>query len=53
MVLKVFRYGEKVLREKAAPVAAVTDALRALSNREGVGKRERRDKGGNKAGLTG
>ena len=32
MVLKVFRYGEKVLREKAAPVAAVTDALRALAD---------------------
>ncbi len=32
MVLKVFRYGEKVLREKAAPVAAVTDVLRALAD---------------------
>ena len=28
MVLKVCKYGEKVLREKATPVKAVTDALR-------------------------
>ena len=28
MVLKVCKYGEKVLREKASPVAVVTDDLR-------------------------
>ena len=32
MVLKVFKYGEKVLREKASPVAAVTDALRKTAD---------------------
>lgn len=31
MVLKIFRYGEKVLREKAQPVSAVTDNHRALA----------------------
>ena len=28
MVLRVFKYGEKVLREKAVPVPVVTDAMR-------------------------
>ncbi|MCQ2368679.1 MAG: peptide deformylase [Kiritimatiellae bacterium] len=32
MILKVYKYGEKVLREKAAPVAMVTDELRALAD---------------------
>lgn len=32
MVLKVCKYGEKVLREKATPVAVVTDEQRALAN---------------------
>ncbi|MGN0854508.1 MAG: peptide deformylase [Kiritimatiellia bacterium] len=32
MVLKVCKYGEKVLREKAVPVAVVTDALRRLAD---------------------
>ena len=32
MVLKVFKYGEKVLREKARPVAFVDDRLRALAD---------------------
>ncbi len=32
MVLKVYKYGEKILREKAEPVAVVTDALRALAD---------------------
>ena len=32
MVLKIFKYGEKVLREKAVPVAFVTDELRALAS---------------------
>ena len=32
MSLKIFKYGEKVLREKAGPVAVVTDALRALAD---------------------
>ena len=32
MVLKVFKYGERVLREKAVPVAEVTDALRELAD---------------------
>jgi len=32
MVLKVFKYGEKVLREKAVPVAAVTDDLRRVAD---------------------
>ena len=32
MKLKVYRYGEKVLREKSAPVACVTDALRRLAD---------------------
>jgi peptide deformylase len=31
MVLKVVKYGEKVLREKAQPVAVVTDAQRRLA----------------------
>lgn len=31
MVMKVFRYGEKVLREKAQPVAVVTDEQRRLA----------------------
>ena len=32
MVLKVFKYGEKVLREKATPVPVVTDELRKASD---------------------
>lgn len=32
MVLKVFKYGESVLREKAAPVPVVTDELRQLAD---------------------
>ena len=32
MTLKVFKYGEKVLREKAMPVAVVDDRLRKLSD---------------------
>lgn len=32
MVLRVCKYGEKVLREKAAPVSAVTAELRALAD---------------------
>ena len=32
MVLKVYIYGEKVLREKAKPVGQVTDELRALAD---------------------
>ena len=32
MILKVCKYGEKVLREKASPVRAVTDALRKVSD---------------------
>ena len=32
MVLRVYKYGEKVLREKARPVAAVTDVLRKLAD---------------------
>lgn len=32
MALKVYKYGEKVLREKATPVAVVTDAMRALAD---------------------
>ena len=32
MALKVFKYGEKVLREKATPVAFVSDALRRLAD---------------------
>ena len=32
MVLKIYKYGEKVLREKATPVAVVTDELRKLAN---------------------
>ena len=32
MVLKVYKYGEKVLREKAQPVAFVDDRLRALAD---------------------
>ena len=31
MNLKIYKYGEAVLREKAEPVAVVTDALRALA----------------------
>jgi peptide deformylase len=31
MVLKVYKYGEKVLREKAEPVPVVTDTLRRLA----------------------
>ena len=32
MILKVFKYGEAVLREKSAPVAVVTDELRTLAD---------------------
>ena len=32
MKLKVYKYGEKVLREKAVPVAVVTDELRELAD---------------------
>ena len=32
MVLRVYKYGEAVLREKAKPVASVTDALRKLAD---------------------
>ena len=32
MILKVFKYGEKVLREKAEPVAVVDDRLRKLAD---------------------
>ena len=32
MILKIYKYGEKVLREKATPVAVVTDELRKLAN---------------------
>ncbi|MBO7482416.1 MAG: peptide deformylase [Kiritimatiellae bacterium] len=32
MKLRVYKYGEKVLREKAKPVAIVTDELRALAD---------------------
>ncbi len=32
MILKVVKYGEAVLREKASPVAMVTDDLRALAD---------------------
>lgn len=32
MKLKVFKYGEKVLREKSVPVAMVDDSLRALAD---------------------
>ena len=32
MVLKIFKYGEKVLREKAQTVAVVTDQLRKLAD---------------------
>jgi len=32
MKLKIYKYGEKVLREKAQPVAVVTDTLRALAD---------------------
>ena len=31
-MLKVFKYGEGILREKAVPVALVTDELRALAD---------------------
>ena len=31
MKLKVYKYGEKVLREKATPVAVVDDRLRKLA----------------------
>ena len=32
MKLKIFKYGEKVLREKSRPVVVVDDALRALAD---------------------
>lgn len=32
MPLRIYRYGEKVLRQKAEPVAVVTDALRRLAD---------------------
>lgn len=32
MVLKIFKYGEKVLREKASPVAVVTDELKKYTD---------------------
>ena len=32
MVLKVYKYGEAVLREKAVPVALVDDRLRQLAD---------------------
>ena len=32
MALRVYKYGERVLREKAKPVAAVTDDLRQLAD---------------------
>ena len=32
MILKVYKYGERVLREKADPVAVVTDKLRQLTD---------------------
>jgi len=32
MILKVFKYGEKVLRDKAQPVALVDDGLRRLAD---------------------
>lgn len=32
MILKVFKYGEKVLRQKAEPVAAVDERLRKLAS---------------------
>lgn len=32
MVLKIYKYGEKVLREKAKPVPFITDELRQLAN---------------------
>jgi len=32
MILKVYKYGEKVLREKAVPVAVVDDRLRKLAD---------------------
>ena len=32
MTLKVYRYGSKVLREKATPVAVVDDGLRSLAD---------------------
>ncbi len=32
MALKICKYGDKALREKAVPVAAVTDQLRALAD---------------------
>lgn len=32
MILKVYKYGEKVLREKAVPVAIVDDELRRLTD---------------------
>ncbi len=31
MILKIYKYGDKVLREKARPVAVVTDELRGLA----------------------
>ena len=32
MALRIYRYGEKVLREKALPVASVDDSLRSLAD---------------------
>lgn len=32
MALKIFKYGEKVLREKATPITVVTDELRAYTD---------------------
>lgn len=32
MGLRIFKYGEKVLRQKSEPVAVVTDALRTLAD---------------------
>ena len=32
MALKVYKYGEKVLREKSSPVLAVDDSMRALAD---------------------
>ena len=40
MKLKVFKYGEAVLREKSTPVAVVTDPLRELANAMLVTMRE-------------
>ncbi len=32
MILRIFKYGEKVLREKSSPVPVVTDELRTLAD---------------------